>query len=661
MIFEEITLDNYGTYKGSSSIQLSTDPSRPVILVGGENGCGKTTLLDAFQLVLFGSAARCSNRGKLSYETYLARCINRKARQDEPSRIRLIFHFFDAGERKSFRIERAWQRKGKRIHESFWAYQWINGNWKYDRTLSQNWGDYIESFFPSQVAPFFFFDGEKIEALADFENSAPLIHSAIHSLLGLNLVGKLEADLILLEKRKIRELAGQDEGETLDKLEAELEELNIKINALNSHEEALKQKRDQCVKELNEVELIFRQSGGALFEQRTRMEEQLSSRRIRLAEQEERLRGLAAGIAPLLMVRSLLTDIKTQAEAENQAKQEDLLCKMLLERDFRLFEHLKEAATSPLVIDEIKHYLETDRAARRNVADIDRYLELSESGHKALELLLAEGLDETARIIPQELKKTALARSEVEELERALAGVPEESKVFEIIADRTRHQEALHRINGQLVENTEEIERTKRQREHKSNELRRELARTAELRFEGKDSRRMVQYATKVRGTLETYREKVLIKHLEHIEELVLKSFKNLLRKETLIGQIRIHRETCEMKILAESGEEIHPERLSAGERQLLATALLWGICQAAGKPLPTVIDTPLGRLDTSHRTNLVNNYFPYASHQVLLLSTNEEIVGKYYDQLRPYISRTCLLGHSDIQGGTTVKQGYFN
>lgn len=661
MIFEEITLDNYGTYKGPNRIQLCTDPSRPVILVGGENGCGKTTLLDAFQLVLFGSAARCSNRGKLSYETYLARCINRKARQDEDTRIKLLFHFFDAGEKKSFSIERAWQRKGKRIRESFWAYQWINDNWRYDRTLSQNWGDYIESFFPSQVAPFFFFDSEKIEALADFENSAPLIHSAIHSLLGLNLVGKLEADLTLLEKRKIRELAGQDEGEALDKLEAEIEELNIKINALSSHEKELKQKRDQCAKELNEVEHIFRQSGGELFEQRTRMEEQLSSRRIRLTEQEERLRGLAAGAAPLLMVRSLLVDIKTQAEAENQAKQDELLCKRLLERDHRLFEHLKDATTSPLIIEEIKSFLETDLAARRNVAAIDRYLELNESGYKALELLLPEGLDEAAEVIPQELGKIVLDRSEVEELERALAGVPEETRIFEIIADRTKHQEALQRINEQLAENTEEIERAKRQREHKSNELRRELARTAELRFEGKDSRRMVQYSTKVRGTLEAYREKVLMAHLERIEGLVLKSFKNLLRKETLIGQIKINRETCEMKIYSALGEEIHPERLSAGERQLLSTALLWGISQAAGKPLPTVIDTPLGRLDTSHRENLINNYFPYASHQVLLLSTNEEIVGKYFDQLKPYISRTCLLKHSDVQGSTTVRHGYFN
>jgi DNA sulfur modification protein DndD len=55
-----------------------------------------------------------------------------------------------------------------------------------------------------------------------------------------------------------------------------------------------------------------------------------------------------------------------------------------------------------------------------------------------------------------------------------------------------------------------------------------------------------------------------------------------------------------------------------------------------------------------------VKNYFPNASHQVLLLSTNEEIIGKYHDDLKPYISHTFLLNHDENHGGTTVEHGYF-
>jgi len=102
-------------------------------------------------------------------------------------------------------------------------------------------------------------------------------------------------------------------------------------------------------------------------------------------------------------------------------------------------------------------------------------------------------------------------------------------------------------------------------------------------------------------------------------------------------------------------------DSLSAGEKQLLATSLLWGLARASGRPVPTIIDTPLGRLDSSHRKHLIERYFPFASHQVLLLSTDEEIVDKYYKELEPYVARSYLLQHDEIKGQTTIQQGYFN
>ena len=65
---------------------------------------------------------------------------------------------------------------------------------------------------------------------------------------------------------------------------------------------------------------------------------------------------------------------------------------------------------------------------------------------------------------------------------------------------------------------------------------------------------------------------------------------------------------------------------MSAGEKQLLAISLLWGLARVSEKHLPVAIDTPLARLDSSHRQNLIERYFPTASHQVILLSTDTEI-----------------------------------
>ena len=102
--------------------------------------------------------------------------------------------------------------------------------------------------------------------------------------------------------------------------------------------------------------------------------------------------------------------------------------------------------------------------------------------------------------------------------------------------------------------------------------------------------------------------------------------------------------------------------RLSAGEKQLLAISFLWGLARVSGRNLPIAIDTPLGRLDSSHRSNLVERYFPTASHQVILLSTDTEITEEHVKKLRTQdvIAREYLLRYSSTDKGTTIENGYF-
>jgi DNA sulfur modification protein DndD len=107
-------------------------------------------------------------------------------------------------------------------------------------------------------------------------------------------------------------------------------------------------------------------------------------------------------------------------------------------------------------------------------------------------------------------------------------------------------------------------------------------------------------------------------------------------------------------------GLPLAAQELSAGERQLLAVALLWGLARAAGQPLPVVIDTPLGRLDGSHREHLLDRYFPYASHQVILLSTDTEIDELAYGRIAKHVGRAYLLEFDPETNASSVQPGYF-
>ena len=83
-------------------------------------------------------------------------------------------------------------------------------------------------------------------------------------------------------------------------------------------------------------------------------------------------------------------------------------------------------------------------------------------------------------------------------------------------------------------------------------------------------------------------------------------------------------------------------------------------LAKTSGRKLPIIIDTPLGRLDSKHRKKLVENYFPSASHQVIILSTDTEIGESYLASLQEHISHSIMLDYSGKEGSSNVGEGYF-
>jgi len=174
------------------------------------------------------------------------------------------------------------------------------------------------------------------------------------------------------------------------------------------------------------------------------------------------------------------------------------------------------------------------------------------------------------------------------------------------------------------------------------------------------DDRRLVDHAERVRVTLDALKADATRRHLDRISALVLDSLRNLMRKENLITEIAIDPVTYAVELRGSSGQPLTAEQLSVGERQLLAVALLWGLARASGQPLPVVIDTPLGRLDSAHRHHLLGRYFPHASHQVVLLSTDTEIGADAWKELAPHVGLSYRLEFDPAAGASTVRPGYF-
>ena len=115
-------------------------------------------------------------------------------------------------------------------------------------------------------------------------------------------------------------------------------------------------------------------------------------------------------------------------------------------------------------------------------------------------------------------------------------------------------------------------------------------------------------------------------------------------------------------RVLSKSGKGINFER-SAGENQIFATALIAGLAKVSEVKAPMVVDTPLGRLDSKHRENILKFWTNDKNRQVILLSQDKEIDHELFRQIEDSVSKTYLLDHLDVGDGigrSTAQEGLY-
>jgi DNA sulfur modification protein DndD len=152
----------------------------------------------------------------------------------------------------------------------------------------------------------------------------------------------------------------------------------------------------------------------------------------------------------------------------------------------------------------------------------------------------------------------------------------------------------------------------------------------------------------------------LILRKVQELEGAVTTSFNLLCRKKDTMRRISIDPNTFAVTVIDRDGHPIPKSQLSAGEKQVYAISMLWALAKTSRRPLPVIIDTPLARLDRDHRHLLAGNYFPHASHQVLMLSTDTEVDESYFEIISPNISHAYLLEFSPEERFTSVRAGYF-
>ena len=207
MILQSIQLENFGLYQGKHELYFVPNEKRPVTLIGGLNGRGKTTLLDAITLGLYGRRAlKYLQDERIKYTTYLDNHINKNALYG--SRTSITITLADSSQAQDvISLCRSWEKRLKADPEDVLI---ATRNGVQDDYLSENWDYFVEEIMPLNISRFFFFDNEKIAQIADDETFNS-VKESIRSLLGLSTIDQLVSDLGKISKKKLTTQKDQEQ------------------------------------------------------------------------------------------------------------------------------------------------------------------------------------------------------------------------------------------------------------------------------------------------------------------------------------------------------------------------------------------------------------------------------------------------------------------
>lgn len=372
-----------------------------------------------------------------------------------------------------------------------------------------------------------------------------------------------------------------------------------------------------------------------------------------IAQNAELLVGMAATELPIFLVRDLVSQIKLQAEDEHN----DFIMQQALEQmddylsDFEM-QYPESIEASRIFVDYVRKQTEADLAPR--------LYEMSDHALFQMNDLVENTLQQSVNNTKSLLVNKADLKKQLDTVESYLT-LDIDEKDLTVIYDQIKAKEA------DLVEAQVEYNRLQQERSYinstvitKSAEYSRDIEIFLQKLELHDDSERMMKYSNIALRILEAYAVELQRRKTGTLGATITKCYKQLANKKNLIQEIVMNPETLDMQYLDENGNEVSKESLSAGEKQLMIIAILWALALCSKKKLPVIIDTPLSRLDSQHRTSIISTYFPNASDQTIILSTDTEIDQNYYEMMKNSVGDEFTLVYSEETKSTSIKKGYF-
>ena len=644
MIIRRLRLHNFGVYAGDNEFLFTN--KKPIVLVGGMNGRGKTTFLEAVLLALYGSnSVAYTESKKRSYAQYLKSFVNKNA-EDKKCIVELEFEI-NNGLIENYIVKRAWNSIDKKTNESILVYK----DGVENQFLTQNWTMFVENILPSALSSFFFFDGEKIAEMA-VDSSNNQLKNAIRSMLGITVLDVLENDILRNIKKINKEGINDKSSDMVQKLRDEKKQATIKLEEVDVEIEKLAQILVDDKDKLESLHQLYNAKGGNVVEKKQETMQRSAALKSEMMSEENILKDIASNELPLVLVSDLLNNIKLQATDEHN---DMVMNEAVLQLDDILDEFVNEYQGDTKASFDFVEYV---KKRQQNTQDVPIY-SLSDQAlfqvNNLVEGLLDSSKIEAKRILVEKKKK----QKQIGELDSYLSLDINEKELQEVYKSIKKAEEKLIRDQVKMSA----LEQKRSAVNSKVMTASSELNKYVEAYLASVESRdsteRAIKYSNIALSILDRYQVELQKRKTDILSETITSCYKKLANKKNLINKIVMEADTLAIRYLSEEGKEVTQDSLSAGEQQLMVISILWALAICSKKKLPVIIDTPLSRLDSLHRTALINTYFPNAGEQTIILSTDSEINSTYYDLMKENVGDEFTLKYDEKTKSTSIERGY--
>lgn len=690
MKIKHIKINNIGPYVNDNCFEFDiNNGDRRMVLIGGKNGAGKTTLFNAIKICMYGCTAYGLEANNAKYFAEVEKIINsnEKLKKVAEASVMMDILFDDGKYDYVYTFSRSWRISGKKITESFLVYK--------DGVLLENgeksdFENYLLQLLPPNLFKFYFFDGEKISDFIFNGNKDTDFKDAFLKLCNLDTMEIIRDNFKRITRSKNKGTNGIEEA--YDRC---FEEDTLMTDRVAYAEDEYNQISRQIAAvddQLVALEKEYSKSGGITKMEWKSMQEQISREEVRREDKRKWLKDIANNVLPFVILRTELQKLQAQINTEHKARIDANLRSVISTYEVKsIINGVLANAGVELNKDITKKIIEEIVAHTDETSNITPVLGLSEKDELALiakiNSLLSfdtnrvkeathdiEGSLRTTKRIREKMDKCSI--DNYEEYLESKSELNEQKS--QLISELMELDKKLQAYRAEKAVSASKLAKAKADYEvYLKKQSVNDISARALLAF---DELQDILYQRSIRLTeknFETFFNALINKsdlidgiHIDsNLNVLPYKNktfkaakIKSILDKngpEYLIAQIGLHAyEILQEKLdTDEEAFELPVEvkqQLSAGEKQIFIMALYQSLSQLNKINVPYIIDTPFARIDKEHRTKILEQFFKKLNGQIIILSTDEEIVGEYKETVSDVISNTFMLNHT-AQGNTEI------